>query len=122
MAGQLTVAGRNAILDGTAMPDPMFLQLHTGDPTDAGTANVSTDVASGSRMQVEFDAASAGATDNTNEETASITVSETISHWSLWSLGTGGVCWWYGSWDTSRAYVNGDTARVVAGDLDLSIT
>lgn len=121
MAGSLTLDGRNAVLNGTAMPTTLHLQQHTGDP-GIGTSNVSTDCASGSRRSFTRTTAADGSTENATVMEVTLTVAETYTHWSLWSAGAAGTCWWIGTWDTPRSYLPGDIARVRVGDLDLSIT
>lgn len=122
MAGSLTVYGRNALLNGTAMPATLYLQQHTGAPGSAGTSNVSTDCASGTRKAFTRTTSTVGTNENVEVLDVNITVSETLSHWSAFDANSGGNCWWTGDWNSARSYVNGDIARVKAGDLDLSIT
>ena len=84
----------NAILDGTAMPATLYAQMHTGDPGEDGTSNVSTHT---TRVSTTRTAASGGAcTAAADVSFTNIQVtpaSETITHVTLWSASSNGNCW-----------------------------
>lgn len=86
-----------------------FVQLHTGDPGAAGTANVS--VGSTTRLSVTQNAASGGSI------TISGTVgpwtnggtSETISHISVWTASSAGTFLYSAALAASQAWASGNT-------------
>lgn len=115
----LSTYGANAILDGTAMPATLYAQLHVGNPSAAGTANVATET---DRVSFTRGAASAGATSNAAALTwAGVAGTEDYSHITIWSASSGGNCWFVGAL-TANAVTAGDTFEIGAGDLDLSFT
>lgn len=109
------------ILNGTSFAgySATYVQLHTGAPGSAGTANVageSTRVAAGA-----FAAPSAGSTTNSSSITwTSVTTSETYSHVSLWSALTSGTFIASGT-ITASAVTAGDNFQIPATDMTVSI-
>lgn len=96
----------------------VFLQLHTGDPGAAGTANQSTVT---TRQSVTFAAASAGSMAlSSMGGTYSMTATETISHVSLWTASSAGTFLASGALSASKSVVNGDTLSI--STLTLSFT
>jgi hypothetical protein len=90
----LSAYGANAILNGTAMPSTLWVQLHTGDPTTAGTANIATD----SRRR-SFTRTTATAQEVFNAaliEWLNAPATEDLTHISIWDAEGGGNCWWVG--------------------------
>lgn len=122
MAGSLTLYGRNAVLNATAMPATLYLQQHTGVPGATGTTNVSTDCASGTRKSFVRTTSTLGTNENTLALDVNVTVSETYNNWSVWDANAAGNCWWTGDWNVARAFIAGDVARVAVGALDLTLT
>lgn len=99
------------ILRGTAAAGiTPYVQLHTGDPGAAGTANQSATTA---RQQVSFAAPAAG-----SMTAPAVTWSnwaagtETISHVSLWDASTGGGFRKSAALDASKTIENGDSLNV----------
>jgi hypothetical protein len=121
MALVYSAAGKNTILD-SGLPGTLHAQLHTGNPTSSGTANVSSET---TRKSLTIGSASSGRRSNTNAaEWAPIVLSgtETLSHVSYWTASSGGTCIAYGSLTTARSgVVNGDTVRIPIGDADFDI-
>lgn len=125
MAEGFIAATANSILDlifrGTAWSAPAgaYLQLHTGAPGAAGTANVATET---DRVQGTFgSAASAGAISNTAALTwTGVAGSEDYTHFSIWGAATSGTCYVTGT-ITANAVSAGDTFTISIGDLDFSI-
>lgn len=96
----------NTILDANF--DDQWLQIHTGDPGAAGTANVS--VGETDRFQYTTAAASAGSKSYTAVGPfVNAGTSETITHVSIWSASTAGT--FKGSYPlaASKAWASGDT-------------
>lgn len=116
----LTTYGANAILDGTPLPDPLYMQAHTGAPTDAGTANVATET---SRVAVARTAAAAGvATNDLEAGWENWPADETITHITFWDASSGGNCWMIGDEaDGGEAILTGQNLTVAPGDLTFTL-
>ena len=119
MIGLLTVYGKNAVVDGSAMPATLYLQHHTGDPGVDGTQNVS---ANGPRVGHTRTPAVNGIATNVEVLETDITTPETISHFSVWDAASGGNAWWTGAYTQARQYLVGDVARVRIGKLTYQVT
>jgi hypothetical protein len=118
MIGVLTAYGKNALVDGTAMPATLYLQHHTGNP-GTGSDNVS---ANGGRLAHTRTAAVNGIATNVEQMETDITTPETISHFSVWDALTGGNCWWTGEYAAARQYLIGDVARIRSGKCTYQVT
>lgn len=97
------------MLGGSAFtaPTQFWVQLHTGDPGSAGTANQS---AVTTRQQVTWSAASGGSKSQSASPTAwTMTATETIAYVSFWDASTSGNFLDSAAVTTSRSVVNGDT-------------
>lgn len=94
-----------------------YIQLHTGDPGEDGTANAASET---TRKALSWSAASSGsmATSATAEWT-SVSTTETYSHWSLWDAASSGNCLWTGALSASASVVAGDTFQVTTLTLSL---
>ena len=104
----------NKLLDATAgvsyASAGTYLQLHTGDPGEAGTANVATE---SSRQPVSFASASGGSMASSGTVTwTNVAGSETFTHWSLWDAASSGNCLWSGSLASSAVVVAGDSFSI----------
>lgn len=96
----------NTILDANL--DDQYVQLHTGDPGAAGTANVS--VGSTTRVQAVTAAAASGAKSSPNlGPWTNGGTGETITHISVWSASSGGTFKLSAVLTVSKAWVSGDT-------------
>lgn len=84
----------------------LFLQLHTGDPGAAGTANVS---AVTTRNALTLAAPSGGSSALSSLAAYNMTATETISHFSLWTASSAGTFIGSGQLAASKAVNNGDT-------------
>lgn len=72
------------------MPTGSFIQLHTGDPGEDGTANVATN---NTRQSATWNASSGGsATNNGVISWTSVPATETYTHWTSWDAVTAGNC------------------------------
>lgn len=111
----------NKLLDATAGTSyasaGTYLQLHTGDPGEDGTANVASE---STRKSVSFASASGGsmATSGTAEWT-NVAATETYTHWSLWDALSAGNALWSGALASSAAVVAGDTFQITSLTLTL---
>lgn len=114
----------NRILDhlrgGTAWTQPSgtYVQLHTGDPGSAGTANQSTVT---TRVRVFFAAAASGSISETSTAPVwTMTATETISHLSFWDALSSGNCLCTSQAATPRAVISGDTVTLNTCTISLS--
>lgn len=119
--GLSTTNAANAMLNGfrnTAFQiAATWVQLHTGDPGGAGTANVS---AVTTRSQATFAAASAGAIALTGTNPNwNMTSTETISHISVWSASSSGNFLWSAALSVSKSVQSGDTLTLTTCGLSL---
>ncbi len=99
-------------------PASLFVQCHTGDPGSAGTANVSTGIAT--RTALAQNAASAGSQAITATISFSATGSDTITHISVWSASSAGTFYYSAALSASKTVANGDTLQLTA--LTFAIT
>lgn len=100
--------------------DDQYVQLHTGDPGSAGTANIS--VGSTTRVQSVTGAASAGSktqSSNTGPWTNEGTT-ETLTDISLFSAASGGTFKVSGQLSSSQPWASGNTFTLTT--LTISFT
>lgn len=126
MAVGLSAAEANSILDhlcdntaqGASTTD-VFVQLHIGDPGAAGTTNPAVET---TRQQATFGtSASGGAISNTAQlQWTNVAASEDYTHFSVWTLVTGGAFKFSGT-VTANAVTANDTFTVPVGDFDVSL-
>jgi hypothetical protein len=108
---------------------PVWIALHTADPTDAGTG---AEVSGGAYARVQADPADASwsAPDATGGLTANVSDIVfpaptanwgSITHTSTWDRATGGNMGYYGALTTPKTVNNGDPApRFPAGSLSIT--
>jgi hypothetical protein len=102
-------------------PTALHMQLHTGDPGAAGTANVATET-DRQNITSSFSAASSGTVTNDVAITwTTVAGSEDYTHYSVWSASTNGTFYWSGV-ITANAVTAGDTFTIPVGDLDGTIS
>lgn len=109
----MATAHANALLNvlrGTTFTGlTVYLQMHTGDPGAAGTANAAAYTTG--RQALSFAAASGGSM-ALSAATSAWTVSggtETLTHWSIWDAATSGNLVRTGALTASKAVSTGDT-------------
>ncbi len=126
MPNNLTNAAENLILDhflgvaNYAFDSTIFAALYTVAPTDSTSG---TEVTGGSyaRQAITFDAAVAGATQNTsNVDFTNMPACTTVAI-AIHTASTGGTMLMYGTLTTNKQTDAGDTLRIATGDLDISI-
>ena len=86
-----------------------FLQLHTGDPGAAGTANVS--VGSTTRNSFVFSSSSSGSSLSLATPPSAYTnggTSETLTHVSVWTASSAGTFLFSVALTTPKAWASGD--------------
>lgn len=105
------------------MPSQVYAAAYTTDPTDADSGTEATG-GSYARVAVDFDAASGGATNPTGDVSFPEATANwgTITHIGLRDASTGGNLLWHGPLTTSKAIDTGDTLRIPAADMDVSLT
>jgi hypothetical protein len=102
-------------------PTALHMQLHTGDPGSAGTANVATET-DRQNVTTSFSAASGGTVTNDVAITwTTVAGSEDYTHYSVWSASTNGTFYWSGT-ITANAVTAGDTFTIGVGDLDATLS
>lgn len=103
-------------------PGTVYVALYTDDPTDA---DVGTEVTGGSyaRQSVAFGAPTDGATDNSADITFPTATANwgTVTHIALHDDPTAGNMLFHTPLAASKVVNNGDTFKVNAGDLDVSL-
>ena len=129
MTTGLSPAVANDILDAignnsavTTLPiTELWIQLHTGDPGSAGTANIAGNA---TRKQVSSGSPSGGAMANDAALTWSageVDTSEDYTHWSGWTASTAGTFIISGL-VTANAVTVGDQFEIAVGDLDVTLS
>lgn len=123
--GSIADVERNKILDALcrnfvyAAP-AVWVKLHLGDPGSAGTANPAGNA---NRAQATFSAAAAGtAVTSGTIEWTNVGTAETLTHVSLWTANAGGTFLGSDDLSSSAAVQVGDTFRIPAGSLTVSVT
>lgn len=112
----------NKILRNTDFvhPSAIYVSLHEGDPGQAGANEV---IGGGyGRKLANFSAAANKTTSNTADIEFPDMPTATITHVGLWSAASGGNFWWGGSLTVSKALTTGDTLKIPAGDLNVTLT
>lgn len=110
----------NASATSTA-PTNIWIQLHTGDPGAAGTANVAGN-ATRKDLTAAMGTAASGAITNTSAvtwTTGEVDTSEDYTHWSLFDASTSGTFLLSGL-VTANAVTTGDEFTIPVGELDAS--
>lgn len=98
----------------------VWVQLHTGDPGAAGTANVA---GNNTRKTMAFAAAAAGSkATNADITWTGVSTSETYTHVSLWDAAAAGNYLWSGPLTASKAVNAGDTFTLTSGQVSVGLT
>lgn len=117
-ADGLITAQANSLLT-TASAASTWIQLHTGFPGAAGTANVATN---NTRKQATWGSVAGGSVSTTADLAwTSVAGAETYTHFSAWSASTAGTCGFTGS-VTASAVAVGDNFTILAGNLTAAFT
>jgi hypothetical protein len=103
-------------------PSTVYVALFTSAPSDAGGG---TEVSGGSyaRQAVTLSAASGGASENSAVITFPTATADwgTVTHLALMDAATGGNMLMHTPLDASKTVNNGDTFKINAGDLDITV-
>ena len=100
-------------------PGSIYVSLHTGDPGQAGANEVSG--GGYSRKLVSFAEAANKRSNNTADLEFTNMPTATVTHVGLWSAASSGNFWWGGSLTAAKSLTTGDTLRVPANDLDVTL-
>ena len=115
---------------GEAMPtapDPVYVALHTGDPTNAGDQDEVTagDYDRQAVPATDWSKSGSGPTTVSNDEEVSFDVATsswgTITHFSIWDSETGGNALWSAAVTESKEITEDDEARFPIGSLTAEI-
>lgn len=99
----------------------VYVSLHTADPGETGTSEVST--GGYSRQSAAFDAASnpAGTSINSAVIDFASMPAVSVTHAGLWDAATTGNFLWGGPLDQVRNPTAGDTVEIAAGNLMVTL-
>ena len=103
-------------------PTAVYVSLHTGNPGETGTSEVTAGANAYARQLASFTAPSTKASSNSADLIWTNMPATTITHIGIWSAATGGTFWWGGALAASKTTSAGDTFRIAAGDLDVTLT
>jgi hypothetical protein len=117
MAGLFSNAGKNLMLD-TLVAAADYVSAHTASPGDNGANEVNG--GSYARQTNTWNAASAGAVDNSNAPVIPIPAGTTVTHLGLWSALTVGTFYGYITLASSQAFSTAGNLTVTDLDLDLN--
>ena len=102
-----------------ALPEKLYVKLHTGDPGEAGTANAAGEA---TRKQVTLAAAAGGVRKtSTAAEWASVSTSEIYKWATLWDASSGGNCLWVIQLEAEKAVSAGDSFTLKADQLTVAL-
>ena len=121
----------NEILDhifgkGSCAPPTIYVALSTEDPLDSASGLAEPSGNAYARVQTsasDWNAASGGSLDNANHVVFPQATGSwgAITHFALFDAATGGNMLAHGALSQSKAIDSGDTAKFVAGDLDINL-
>lgn len=109
-----------ALAVGSYVTTNVYVSLHTADPGETG-ASESTGGSYSRKGPTVFSAAAAGTTSNTAQIDFTNMPASTITHVGLWDAATAGNFLWGGALTASKTLNAGDTFRIAATDLDVSL-
>lgn len=110
------------------MPSNLYVSLSTADPTDDASGDAPPggyDYARVSTASGDWEDAASGATQNANAVTFPAANGGdwgTITHFAIWDAATVGNLLYYAALDASKAVNDGNTAKFLAGALDVTLT
>lgn len=99
--------------------EKVYVKLHTGDPGEEATANAAGET---TRKQVTWAAPASGVIKNSAAlEWTNVSTSETYKYISLWDASTAGNALWSGALEAEKAVSAGDTFKIAAEGLSVSL-
>jgi len=119
----------NATLKNTAAFLPVaapYIALHTGDPTDAGTANEHPNSSGYARTAATFGTITGGVVSNSAAVTFPVATGDwtAVTYFSIWTSGTygAGTCLFWGQLTTPRTVTSGNYAQFAIGAISVTST
>jgi hypothetical protein len=113
-----SILGKNAMLNALGAL-AVFASLHTADPGESGTNEITGGTPAYARKAITWNAAGNGSMDDSNVPVFDIPPSTTVSYVGYWSLVTGGT--FYGSANvTDEVFAGQGTYTLTDADLDLN--
>jgi hypothetical protein len=113
-----SILGKNAMLNALGAL-AVFASLHTADPGESGTNEVTGGSPAYARKAITWNAAASGSMDDSNVPVFDVPAATTVSYVGFWSLVTGGV--FYGSANvTDEVFAAQGTYTLTDADLDLN--
>jgi hypothetical protein len=111
----------NKIFQGTDFTDPTawYVSLHTANPGDSGTSEVTG--GSYARQSCTFSTSSASATENSGAINFTNMPATTVTHFAVWDNVSAGTIWAYGTLTASKTTEAGDTLSFAAGAIDFTL-
>ena len=110
--------GKNLMLNALGAA-AVFVSLHSGDPADNGANEISGGSPAYIRKAGTWNAANAGAMDNSNAPVFDVPAATTVSYVGFWSAETVGT--FYGAADvTDEVFAGQGTYTLTDADLDLN--
>lgn len=97
----------------------VYVSLHTSDPGETGANEVSG--GGYARQSATFTTASNGATENSSTIEFTNMPATTVTHVGIWDAASAGNFLWGGALTSSKNVNAGDTFRIPAGDLDVTL-
>ncbi|MGJ5817056.1 phage tail fiber protein [Paludibaculum fermentans] len=96
-----------------------YLSLHTADPGETGTSEVTG--GSYSRKSWTFSGPTNGVITSSATVLFTGMPAVSVTHFGVWDAATGGNCLWTGPATASKTYGAGDTAEITSGTLTVTI-
>lgn len=115
-----TEYGANAVADGTAVPQTLYVKLHIGDPGVTGIANPAAET---TRSALTFEDGGVDG-DRVNDAAVnwtSVVANETATHISLWDAATLGNPWLVGPLEPVLGLSAGGNASIGQGKIRLTV-
>ena len=111
----------NAVFNSTSfsVTGNPYVSLHTADPGETGASEVTG--GSYARQQADFIAAASGALDNSAIIDFASMPAVTVVGVGVWDALSGGNFLWGGTLDANKTTNSGDTYRIIAGALDVTL-
>ena len=119
IANYLEGAILDAVFNVALQKSARYLQLHTGDPGENGTANVASN---NTRKSITGAASVTGTFTSVNDLIwVGVPTTEVYTHCSIWDASTAGNCLFFGPLSVTYAATSGDTVTLPTGLLTVSV-
>ena len=92
-----------------------YVQLHKGNPGEAGTSNVCTE---SKRKEITWNEPSSGSMSSSNaQQWTNVSTTEEVTHISIWTAAEGGDHVTYGALEEARSLTAGENFELPAGEV-----